>query len=85
MKNKIYSKVFMWLFVGLLVTFVTGLYTMTNQSALNFIFASNGYWLLIILELGCAIFLSARIHKMSPTTAKTCYLIYSFLSGLSFS
>lgn len=85
MKNKIYSKVFLWLFVGLLVTFITGIYTKTNQSALEFIFVNNGYIFLIILELACAIFLSARIHKMSPITAKTCYLIYSFLSGLSFS
>lgn len=85
MKNKIYPKVFLWLFVGLLVTFVTGIYTKTNQSALEFIFVNNGYIFLIILELACAIFLSARIHKMSPVTAKTCYLIYSFLSGLSFS
>ncbi len=85
MKNKIYSKVFLWLFVGLLVTFVTGIYTKTNQSALEFIFVNNGYIFLIILELAVAVFLSARIHKMSPITAKTCYLIYSFLSGLSFS
>jgi len=85
MKNKIYSKVFMWLFVGLLVTFVTGVYTKTNQSALEFIFMNNGYIFLIIIELAVAIFLSARIHKMSPITAKTCYLIYSFISGLSFS
>lgn len=85
MKNKIYSKVFMWLFVGLLVTFVTGIYTKNNQSALEFIFMNNGYIFLIIIELAVAIFLSARIHKMSPITAKTCYLIYSFISGLSFS
>ncbi len=85
MKNKIYSKVFLWLFVGLLVTFVTGVYTKTNQSALEFIFVNNGYIFLIIIELAVAVFLSARIHKMSPVTAKTCYLIYSFLSGLSFS
>jgi len=85
MKNKIYPKVFLWLFVGLLVTFLTGIYTKTNQSALEFIFVNNGYIFLIILELAVAVFLSARIHKMSPITAKTCYLIYSFISGLSFS
>ena len=72
MKNKIYPKVFLWLFIGMLITFITGIYTKTNQSALEFIFLNNGYIFLIILELACAIFLSARIHKMNPITAKTC-------------
>lgn len=85
MKNKIYPKTFMYLFIGLLITFLTGYYVQTNQDMLEFIFTGGTYIFLVILELGVAIFLSARITKMSPITAKTCYLLYSFLSGLSFS
>ena len=85
MNNKIYSKVFMWMFIGLLVTFLTGIYTSTNVDALEVIFNKSGYWILLIIELGLAIFLSARIHKMSPTTAKICYLLYTFFTGLTFS
>lgn len=85
MNNKIYSKVFMWMFIGLLVTFITGIYTSTNVDALEVIFNKNGYWILLIVELGLAIFLSARIHKMSPTTARICYLLYTFFTGLTFS
>ena len=40
--------------------------------------------LFVILELGLAIFLAARIHKMQPTTARICYLLYSFITGLTF-
>jgi len=83
--NKIYSKVFMWMFIGLLVTFITGIYTSTNVDALEVIFNKSGYWILLIVELGLAIFLSARIHKMSPTTARICYLLYTFFTGLTFS
>ena len=85
MENKIYSKVFLWLFIGMLVTFLTGIYTTTNESALSVIFSGGFYWILVIVELGLAIFLSARIHKMSATTARICYLLYTFLTGLTFS
>ena len=85
MKNEIYSKMFMWLFVGLLVTFLTGIYTATNDSALNVIFGKNGYIFLVIAELFVAVFLSARITKINPTTAKVLYLLYTFLTGLTFS
>lgn len=84
MKNTIYSKIYLWLFVGLLVTFATGMYTSTNESALNVLFGKGMYWILIVAELGLAIFLSIRIRKMNPTTAKVCYLLYSFFTGLSF-
>lgn len=84
MENKIYSKVYLWLFIGLLVTFATGAYTATNEDALSVIFTKGYYWIFVLVELGLAIFLSARIHKMQPTTAKTFYLLYTFFSGLTF-
>lgn len=84
MKNKIYSNMFLWLFVGLLVTFGTGIYTASNEAAINAIFGKNLYIVLVLAELGVAIFLSARISKMQPTTAKVLYLAYTFLSGLTF-
>lgn len=84
MENKIYSKVYLWLFIGLLVTFLTGAYTATNKDALAVIFTKGYYWIFAILELVIAIFLSARIHKMKPTTAKITYLLYAFFSGLTF-
>lgn len=85
MKNIIYSKVFLWMFIGLLVTFLTGVYTSTNIDALEVIFNKGLYWLFAVLEIGLAIFLSVRIHKMSATTARITYLLYAFLTGLTFS
>ena len=43
MENKIYSKVFLWLFIGMLMTFLTGIYTTTNESALSVIFSGGFY------------------------------------------
>lgn len=84
MKNN-YSKVFMWMFIGLLVTFATGYFVSTNERMLISIFSSSIYFFLIIAELVVVIFLSARLHKMSETTAKITFILYSFLTGLTFS
>lgn len=82
---KVYSKVFLWMFIGLLLTFVTGIYVSTNENILNFIFNESGYIFIIIAELITVIFLTARIRKMSATTARISFLFYSFLTGLTFS
>lgn len=85
MENKIYSKVYLWLFIGLLVTFITGAYVATNSELLSIVFSKGIYWIFVLIELGLAIFLSARIHKMKPNTAKISYILYTIFSGLTFS
>lgn len=85
MEKKLYPKVFMWMFIGLLVTFLTGFFVSTNENMLMSIFSGGAYFILVLLELGVVIFLSARIHKMSSATAKICFIIYSFLTGLTLS
>lgn len=82
---KIYSKVFLWMFLGLLVTFITGIYVSTNENILVFLFQNNGFIFAVIAELITVIFLTARIKKMSPTSARIAFLLYSFLTGLTFS
>ena len=83
--NKVLSKVFAWLFVGLMVTFFTGLYVSNNPNMLYNIFSTSAYYLIFIAEIILVIFLSARINKMSFTTAMLSFLGYSVLSGLTFS
>lgn len=82
---KVYSKIFLWMFLGLLVTFATGYYVAISPNILEKIFSVGGYILLALVELGLVIFLSARITKLSPTSARIMFLLYSFVSGLTFS
>ena len=84
-KNELYPKVFTWLFVGLLVTFLTGYCLSINEEMVYNLVSTVPYWLLIVIELGVAIFFSVRINKMSKITASICYLIYSFITGITFS
>lgn len=82
--NQIFTKVFMWMFIGLLITFGVGYYVSLNANMLYNIF-SKYYLVLAIIEIGVAIFLSVRIRKLKPMTAKILYLLYTFLTGLTFS
>lgn len=82
--NKIFSKVFLWMFIGLAITFGVGYYVSLNANMLYNVFKTY-YWFLIIAELVVVIFLSARIRKMNPLTAKILFCAYSFLTGLTFS
>lgn len=85
MKNNLYSKMFMWMFVGLLITFLVGYYVSTNENMIYNIFATKFYWVIYIAEIVIVIVLSARILKMSKNGAIFGFLLYSFLSGLTFS
>ncbi len=83
--NQLLSKTFLWMFVGLLVTFLTGYIVSMNENMLLSIFGGPIFWIIIILEFALVIFFSARVHKMKPVTARISFLLYSFVSGLTFS
>ena len=83
--SKIMSKVFLWMFIGLAVTFVTGRLIANNPEAIEEIFTGSKVIILAIIELVLVIWLSARIQKMSATSAKILFIIYSFVTGLTFS
>ncbi len=85
MDKTLFSKVYLWLFIGLLVTFGTGVVTSQNKDALEVLFVQNRYWIFAVAEVAIALYLSIRIQKMSPTSARICYLLYTFLTGLTFS
>ena len=83
--NSIYSKVFLWMFIGLLVTFGTGYYISLNPNILYNIYTSGLHFFLYILEIIVVIVLTSRINKMSTQTAKILFILYSFITGLTFS
>lgn len=84
MENKIYSKMFGWLFIGLLITFVSGYALSLNEIVLANVL-SIGIIPIIIIELVVAVLMGFRIQKMNPLTAKICYILYSIVTGVTFS
>lgn len=82
--REVYSKMFGWMFVGLLVTFLTG-YVVSNSYDILLLVAQVPFIVYAIIEIGLVIFFSLKIRTMSSTTAKICFLLYSFVTGLTFS
>jgi FtsH-binding integral membrane protein len=82
--KKGFSKMFLWLFIGLLITFglgyVLSLYPVTMVKLLG----GYKYLIICLIEVGVAIFFGARLQKMSKTTAIIRYVLYSMLTGLTF-
>ena len=74
MENRIYSKVFSWLFIGLMITFVSGYCLSLNQTLLY-----------QVLSIGViALVMGFKIRTMNPIVAKICYIVYSLITGLTF-
>lgn len=82
MKNKFISKVFLWLCIGLLISFGLGYAITLNEDIM--ITLLNNFTIVAIAEIIIGIVFSFRLTKMSDTTAKILYLVYSALTGVTF-
>ena len=83
--NRIFSNVFKWMFIGLLVSFGTSLYVASNETMLMNIYSTGTYWIITIFELILVIALSALVNKLSYMSGVVLYLLYCFTSGLTLS
>ena len=78
------SKVYGWMFLGLLVT--TGTAFVVSSSPLlieTFILNRVLFWILLFGQLGLVFYLSARVEKVSPVTAATLFMLYSVSVGIT--
>lgn len=83
-KQQLYPKMFTWLFIGLLITFVSG-YALYLNEKLMVNLLSIGFLPIAIIELVIAFVMGIRIQKMNPMTTKILYIIYSVITGITFS
>lgn len=78
------QRVYQWMAMGLTLTGATALWASTNSGLLHAL-AGGGFFVLMLVELGLVIWLSASIMKISPQAAVAGFLVYSALNGLSLS
>ena len=81
--SKFFSKVYMWMFIGLLVSGGAAYFTAHNMAMMKFVYGSFGF--ILLLELVVVIVFSALRKKVSPLVAKILFLVYSLISGLTLS
>ena len=82
----VFRKVYFWLSIALAITGLTAYIASNNPAVMNLIMGSRaGIWILLIIQLGMVIYLSARINTMSLQTASMVFVLYSFVMGITFS
>lgn len=81
------GKTFLWMFAGLLVTFVIAMQMVMSGLTLRMLY-QGGTAVLVgvtIAELLVVVIMSARIRKISSVGAAVCFFIYAALTGVTFS
>ncbi|HWN07883.1 MAG TPA: Bax inhibitor-1/YccA family protein [Pyrinomonadaceae bacterium] len=78
------SRVYGWMFAGLLITAVTAFVVASSPQLIALVFLNRlVFWALIIAQLGLVFYLSARVDKIAPVTAAGLFVLYSALTGLT--
>jgi FtsH-binding integral membrane protein len=78
------SKVYGWMFLGLLVTAGTAFVVASSPLLIKtFVLNRILFFVLLFGQLGLVFYLSARVDKMSPVTAATLFMIYSVATGIT--
>jgi FtsH-binding integral membrane protein len=80
------TRVYQWMAIGVLLTAGISTFIGTNEQLAMTIASNRGlFWVLIIAQFGVVIGLSAMINKMSAVMATGLFLLYSALTGVTFS
>ena len=78
------GRVYAWMFLGLLVTAVTAFAVASSEPLVEALILNRlVFWMLLFGQLGLVVFLSARVAKMSPTTAGVLFILYSATVGIT--
>lgn len=80
--NSVMKRVYVRMFIGLLVTAFVSLGIASSQAAMMFFFGNKFlFWGMPIAMIAMAIMLPSRMYKMSPSAVLTCFIIFAALMG----
>jgi uncharacterized protein len=80
------SRVFLWMSFGLIVSAAGSVWILAQPNLLMALLKNT--WALIglaVVEIGLVIWLTAAAHKLSVGMARSLFLVYSFLNGITLS
>ncbi len=84
--SKFMSKVYLWMFFGLVITAGTAYYIASHPVILQAVLRSSGLLLfLIVAQIGIVIALSWAINRINAGVAALLYILYTILTGVVFS
>src|SRR5215475_15662190 len=78
-------QVFAWMLLGLALTTGVAAYLSATANVTDYFENHSGaYWVLIIVQFGAVIALSAAINRISANTAALLFCLYAGLTGVVF-
>ncbi len=78
--------VYLWMTLALIITGFVAMYVAKSYTLVNMMIQNSMmFWGVLIAEVALVWYLSARIYKMSFTTATILFIIYSILNGVTLS
>lgn len=78
------SKVYGWMFLGLLITSGTALAVASSPFLIEILILNRILFLILLFaQLGMVFYLSARVAKMAPATAAGLFMLYSAFVGVT--
>lgn len=81
-----FRRVYNWMGGGLLLTGLVAFFTAASPAMLQLVFGNRlVFYALVIAELGLVVALSGAINRLSAVNATLLFLLYSALSGVTFS
>jgi FtsH-binding integral membrane protein len=78
------SKVYGWMFLGLLITAGTALIVASSPALIETLILNRIlFWILLFGQIGLVWYMAARVQKLAPTTAAGMFLLYSAVVGIT--
>ncbi len=85
-ERSILKNVYLWMTAGLTMTGVVAYAVATSETLLRmFLGSGTSFLLVVIAQFALVIFLTARLQKMTSTTAIASFIGYSVLTGITLS
>lgn len=82
--NKLLTKTFFWMFLGLLGTAIVAAYTYYSGLFIN-ILLSDSFGVLLIVEIVAVLLFTFLFKKLPPVFVAILYFVYAFINGVAFS
>lgn len=85
-QTALFRSVYLWMTLALVITGFVAMYVAKSYTLISMI-AQNSilFWGILIAELGLVMYMSARINRISFTTATLLFIAYSVLNGVTMS
>ncbi|HJC95923.1 MAG TPA: Bax inhibitor-1/YccA family protein [Candidatus Phocaeicola gallinarum] len=85
-QTALFRSAYLWMTLALVITGFVAMYVAKSYALISMI-AQNSimFWGILIAELGLVMYMSARINRISFTTATLLFIAYSVLNGVTMS